>query len=131
MNLLLDTHILIWSLFESKKIGHKQRAALLDSDNEIFVSVVSLWEISLKYAVKKLQLKNITPDKLPSAIEKSGFNQLPLSAEEAASFYQLPKMGHKDPFDRLLIWQAIHNNMMFMSHDADIQTYQKIGLKIF
>lgn len=131
MKILLDTHVLIWSLFDTKKLSQAQKKALTDHDNDIYVSVVSLWEISLKFGAGKLDLRKITPDQLPLIIAKSGFNQLSLEVDLAATFYQLPKMGHKDPFDRMLIWQAIHQNMIFMSHDSGISAYQKIGLKIF
>lgn len=130
MNILLDTHYVLWSLFDTKKLRSQERGYFLDLDNTILVSVVSLWEIALKYQIGKVHLKKIQPDSLPSVITQSGFTIIGLADNEASSFYQLPKTDHRDPFDRMLIWQAIQNNWWFLSQDRQIKEYQKQGLRL-
>lgn len=130
MNILLDTHYVLWSLFDSKKLRTHERGYFLDLDNTILVSVVSLWEISLKYQLGKLPLKKIRPEELPSAIVQSGFTIVNLTDNETSSFYQLPKVGHHDPFDRMLVWQAIQNHWSFLSRDQQVKAYQDKGLQL-
>ena len=103
MKILLDTHHLLWSLFESHKIYKKEREIILNPSSIIFVSLISLWEINLKYSLGKLEMIDCFPEEIPYYIDKSGFKILPLKIEEVSSFYKLPKL-HKDPFDRLIIW---------------------------
>lgn len=131
MNILIDTHVLLWALFEPHKLGQSCQQALEEKNNEILVSTISLWEISLKYSLGKLELKGVVPEDLPPVIEKSGFDMIVLNEQEASSFHRLPRMEHHDPFDRMLIWQAIGRNLLFMSHDGSFQDYKKFGLRIF
>jgi PIN domain nuclease of toxin-antitoxin system len=114
---LLDTHTLLWSLFRNP-------------DNELSVSVISFWEISLKYALKKIDLIHVKPEHLPQTTEQMGVHVIPLASEEAASFYQLPRLAHKDPFDRLIIWQAIQQKMILISADPEFKLYRKHGLNV-
>ncbi|MBP9885161.1 MAG: type II toxin-antitoxin system VapC family toxin [Leptospiraceae bacterium] len=133
MNLLLDTHTLLWSLFEPKKLSSKVRTTISNRSNRsnrIYVSNISLWEISLKYAIKKLSLNNIQPDALPEKILESGFEFLEDSSNVFASFYKLPVISHADPFDRLIIWQAISNDMILISKDTHFKEYGSFGLQI-
>jgi PIN domain nuclease of toxin-antitoxin system len=131
MRYLIDTHIFLWSLFEPEKIPNKAAAAIQSQQNSIFVSVISFWEISLKYSLGKLALKGIAPHELPDFTAKINFEVLELSLEDAASFYRLPRVPHKDPFDRIIIWQAIRNNMVLISKDEKIPEYQNTGLRTF
>ena len=129
MNYLLDTHTFLWALFSPELLSGKAAGLIRNPDNFICVSAVSMWEISLKYALGKLELTNILPDNLPDAAEQMGLDILPLEARDAATFYRLPHFGHKDPFDRLIIWQAILHKMTLISKDAKFGEYKKIGLK--
>ena len=129
MSYLLDTHAFLWSLFNPELLSGKAGSLIRNPDNTVYVSVVSLWEISLKYALGKLELTNIAPENLPDAAQQMGLDILALEAGEAASFYRLPPSGHKDPFDRLLIWQAMQHKMTLISKDAKFGDYRKIGLK--
>jgi PIN domain nuclease of toxin-antitoxin system len=131
MNILIDTHILLWSLFEPKKLSKKQRQALIDKEHDIHVSPISLWEISLKYSLGKLNLQKILPEELISYIEESGFYLTSTTPATHATYYQLPRIGHKDPFDRMLIWQAISQDWHLMSRDSSLTAYQKSGLNLF
>ncbi len=131
MRYIIDTHIFLWSLFEPEKIANKAAAAIRSQQNSIFVSAISFWEISLKYSLGKLALEGIAPHELPDFAAKINFEMLNLSIEDAASFYRLPRFPHKDPFDRIIIWQAIQNNMILISRDREISQYQNTGLRIF
>ncbi len=130
MNCLLDTHTLLWTLFNSRKLSSKAKEAIGDIKNSVYVSLISYWEISLKYALGKIELENISPQELPAATRESGFEILPITAEEVASFHKLPCKPHKDPFDRLITWQAIHNGLVLVSKDRRLSDYKGSGLRI-
>jgi PIN domain nuclease of toxin-antitoxin system len=130
MRYLLDTHVLIWALFDRKKISKKAASIIVNPDNDIFVSLVSFWEIALKYSIGKLSLHNIKPDELPGYVRESGFEILYQNEVEVSSFYRLPVLGHKDPFDRMIIWQSIHNDLHLISKDSSLSLYKDYGLKI-
>jgi PIN domain nuclease of toxin-antitoxin system len=129
MSFLLDTHTLLWSLFDPKKLSLKAKTAISNRSNQIYVSNISLWEISLKFAIKKLTLNKIEPDELPEKIVESGFEFLEDTPTVFASFHKLPVISHADPFDRLIIWQAISNNIILISKDKHFKEYNTFGLK--
>jgi PIN domain nuclease of toxin-antitoxin system len=130
MSFLLDTHTLLWSLFDPAKLGKKGTEIINNPELTVVVSVVSFWELSLKYATGKLELGNVTPDDFPGLVRQSGFDILPLAESDAATFHHLPRLEHKDPFDRLLIWQAISRKLTFISQDKACAAYKKHGLKV-
>jgi PIN domain nuclease of toxin-antitoxin system len=129
MKYLLDTHSFLWVLFDDKKLSKKVKEIIKNPGNEIYVSIITYWEISLKYSIGKLELEGITPDELPNNAKEVGIETLDISEEETSTFYKVPKLKHKDPFDRLIIWQAIKRNIILISKDEDINNYQQIGLK--
>ena len=88
------------------------------------------WEIALKYGIGKLQLENITPEEIPLKSKEINIDTLILSEKEVSTFYKLPKIRHKDPFDRLIIWQAINENMTLISKDKAMKEYKKFGLDV-
>jgi PIN domain nuclease of toxin-antitoxin system len=130
MNLLLDTHALLWCLFEPESLGRRAAAAIRDPGNNVFVSAVTLWELSLKYSLGKLELHGVVPEQIPELVVTSGFDLLPLADDEAASFHHLPRLPHKDPFDRMLIWQAISRKLTLVSGDKAFAAYRENGLKV-
>src|SRR5688572_24677813 len=107
MKYFLDTHYLIWSIGDSNKLPERLKKFLINPENEIFVSAISLWEISLKMSSGKLIIEGFTPTDLPSICAKLNFQIENLSAEESSTFHLLKANYHKDPFDRMLIWQSI------------------------
>ena len=129
MKYLLDTHSFLWALFAPKKLSKSAAREIKSPNNDVFVSIVTFWEISLKYALGKLELEKIKPEELPGSAEEMGLDILPIDPLEAAGFYKLPRIGHKDPFDRLLIWQAIQQTMVLISKDPEFQKYRKFGLQ--
>jgi len=130
MNCLLDTHTFLWAAMRPEQLSRYARVAILDAENDIHVSVVTFWEVSLKFALGKIELQGITPAELPDAARQMGFALLALAPQEAATFYQLPRFQHKDPFDRMLVWQSICQNLTLLSKDPDLRQYQLHGLRV-
>ncbi len=131
MKYLLDTHYLIWSLIDPEKIDKKKKKILLDENSEKYISQISFWEISIKYSLGKLELNGITPEELLEAAIESGFQILELETKVLATSYKLPKKDkHKDPFDRLMIWECICNEYIFLTEDEKVKEYKENGLKI-
>ena len=127
----MDTHVLLWSLFDSSKLSKSVKDILLDDQNEIYVSSISLWEISIKYGAGKLNLQNVLPEELPVYIKKSGFEIININETVASSFHQLPRLSHSDPFDRMLIWQSINAKMTIISKDEKFKEYLSFGIRLF
>ena len=129
MRYLLDTHTLIWVINDRTRIPKSTLKILADPINPIFVSVISFWEISLKYNLGKINLGKITPMDFPIISQESGFSILEISAEDASSYHKLPLSKHRDPFDRMLVWQSIQNNLSIVSKDKDFDQYSNLGLR--
>ncbi len=119
MKVLLDTHVLLWWLADDKELGPQARDLIADPGNDILVSVVSLWEIVVKIRVGKLQ-GDVT--EVSDAIERDGFTLLPVSLANLAELTVLP-LHHRDPFDHLLIAQAISEQATLLSEDRNISKY--------
>lgn len=126
---LLDTHSFLWSILEPEKLGQQAIAVLENCDNNIIVSSITFWEISLKFSLGKLTL-GCKPEDLIKVADDMGFTKVTLTPEEAALFHQLPRLAHKDPFDRMLIWQAIANDLTLISVDSHFDNYGQFGLKV-
>lgn len=129
MNYLLDTHTLLWTLFEPERLSDIAQRLIREPRNDIAVSTLTFWEISLNYALGKLTLEGCTPADLPAAAEQSGFSLIAPDAVESATFWQLPRGAHKDPFDRMLVWQAIRRDRCLISKDGRLTEYHALGLK--
>ena len=131
MKYIIDTHYVLWTLFEPEKIDNDILAILKDVNITKLVSGISFWEISLKYSLGKLELFGTNPDEIYEKINESGFEIIPIENEVFTSYYKLPKKDtHKDPFDRILIWQAILNELTIITKDKKMAEYIKDGLKI-
>lgn len=129
MSYLLDTHCFLWSLFAPQKLSQRARQVIADSSNTVAVSSVSFWEIALKFALGKLELKGVTPEDLPAAAQSMGLQLLSLDPITAAGAGRLGRERHQDPFDRMLIWQAVRHDLVLVSHDRQIGQYASLGLK--
>lgn len=131
MRYVIDTHILLWLLFDTKRVPAKILDVLKDSSNEIYITSISFWEISLKYNLGKLELNGVVPEDLPEMASKMGIEILQIVPSEMASFYQLAKVeNHKDPFDRIIIWHCIVHKDTMVSLDGKFGEYEVFGLKI-
>ena len=118
MNLLLDTHTLIWALADDPELAAAAREAIIDGNNIVFVSAVSVWEISIKKALGKLD----APDTLLEEIERHRFTPLEIALAHGERAGQLPPI-HVDPFDRMLIAQAQLEQLTLVTRDPEIQKY--------
>lgn len=131
MSYLLDTHYVLWSLFEPELIKAQVRQVLEDDRDVKLVSGVNLWEISIKYSLGKLELGGTTPSELLDAVLEAGFEVAEVESRLLATYYQLPKKdNHRDPFDRLLIWQAISSGYTLLTQDAKLEQYRADGLRL-
>ena len=118
MRLLLDTHVLLWSLTEPQKLSRRTREALEDAQNEVFASSVSGWEIAVKRSLGKLN----APDNLEAGVKEQDFTPLNLTFLHAEQAGALPP-HHGDPFDRMLIAQAQVEGLIVVTRDARIPLY--------
>lgn len=130
MNYLADTHVFLWTVLSPKKISQRVRAILLDLEVTKKVSIITFWEISLKFSLGKIDLRNVSPDKLPIIAKETGFEILNLDLDTASTFHKLPKRNHKDPFDRMLAWQAIREDCVLLTRDKEFSAYKDDGLNI-
>ena len=127
MKFIIDTHILLWTLLDPDKLSANTLQAYEDAD-EVQVTNINFWEISLKYRLGKLNLGNLKPDDLYSAAKESNFRIIDIDSQTTATLYQLPLRDHKDPFDRLLIWHCIKNQTTLISRDGKFSQYEADGL---
>jgi PIN domain nuclease of toxin-antitoxin system len=131
MNYLLDTHYVLWTLFEPKLLDAQVKEIFSDENQVKYVSGISLWEISLKFSLGKLDFESTNPDEIHQKIVESGFHIISIENELFSSYYKLPKKeNHRDPFDRMLIWQAIHNDFIVISKDNKFTQYTEDGLRV-
>lgn|SRR3989338_1879909 len=119
MNLLLDTHILLWWLSDDPRLPKIAHGLMADAGNTLHVSVASLWEIALKNGKGKLQ---VNPEEVLSEIEAEGFKILPILARHVMSLATLAP-HHADPFDRIMVAQATAESMRLLSHDGVLSRY--------
>lgn len=123
MRLLLDTHALLWWAFADPKLSRRARAAIDDDvANEVFVSAVSAWEIATKYRIGKLPDAGAIADDVSQAVAAEGFNELPLSMRHAQRAGSLGGQ-HRDPFDRMLIAQAMIDDLTLVSNERLFDAY--------
>jgi PIN domain nuclease of toxin-antitoxin system len=115
--LLLDTHLLLWAVSAPQKLGLATRKRL--DACEVFVSAASIWEVSIKTALGKL---DADPAALLAEIEPAGFRLLPVTGEHAAAVALLPPV-HNDPFDRMLVAQAKTEPLLLITNDAALAGY--------
>ena len=131
MKYLLDTHMVIWVLFNPEKLSKKVVTILKDEAVEKMVSTTSLWEISIKFALGKLELEDINPDQLLDSIKHAGFTMLSPAPELVTGYYKLAKKEkHRDPFDRMLIWEAIESEYTLISANSQLEQYVADGLRL-
>lgn len=124
MRLLLDTHIALWALADSPRLSAEARRLIEDPDNRITVSAASVWEISIKHALARGG-PNDMPISGAEALDYcrlAGFEILPISASHAAAVEALPRL-HADPFDRMLVAQAMDEPLRLLTADERVAAY--------
>jgi PIN domain nuclease of toxin-antitoxin system len=124
MRILLDTDVLLWALIEPKRLSKEARDAIEDGRNEVFFSAASIWEIAIKSKIKKRGLR-FTADQIAAAALQTGFDELQISAAATARVATLPEL-HRNPFDRLLIAQAMVEPAHFFTADANLRKYSDL-----
>lgn len=125
MRLLLDTHVFLWSVTDDRKLTKAARKLILDAD-DVFVSSASIWEASIKAGLGKL---DVDVNLLVSEIEASGFSELPVRAVHAAVVRDLPDI-HRDPFDRLLVAQALSEPLHLVTSDSHLSKYTGLVITV-
>jgi PIN domain nuclease of toxin-antitoxin system len=124
MRLLLDTHVLLWALGEPEKLSAAARQAISDPGNAVLFSAASIWEIAIKAQLGRVDFL-ANAEEIARAASASGFDELPIRAQHAALTAQLPP-HHRDPFDRVLVAQAIAEPARLLTVDAALRRYSEL-----
>src|SRR5947209_16111524 len=122
MRVLLDTHALLWWTLEESLLSSKARNIIANFDNEVFVSAASVWEISTKFRLGRLPQAVPLAHSLRGQMRKLGFTELPISFVHAETAGLLPG-PHRDPFDRMLIAQALTDGLLLVSNESVFDAY--------
>ena len=128
MNLLLDTHVALWAITDSPRLPHKARELIASPKTNVWVSAVSIWEIAIKHALGRGDMPVSGKDAL-RYFTASGYRCLSIEPEHTVTVEELPA-HHNDPFDRILVAQALVEPMRLMTHDALVATYSDTIIKI-
>lgn len=125
MKVLLDTHIAIWASLNDPRLSAKARSMIAEPSNEIYVSAASVWEISIKAGLGKLDMVN--GGQAAAVFRLCGYKLLDVTAAHAGAVDNLPAFAnHKDPFDRMLVAQALQEAMVLLTDDARLPQYHPI-----
>lgn len=123
MRLLLDTHVLMWWIDDDPHLSAQSRALIGHSDNDVVVSVVSVWEIAIKAGLGRLDVPPDLQGYLRRQLARNQFELLPVLFEHAVAVRDLPR-HHRDPFDRMLIAQSQVERLRLVTHDARMRAYE-------
>jgi len=122
MRFLLDTHTFLWWVWDAPELSAKARKILANPENECLLSLASSWEIAIKVSLGKLTLTSGVDRFIPEQLSVNGFRQLGLEFRHVARVATLP-FHHRDPFDRLLLAQALEEKLAIVSADTVFQEY--------
>jgi PIN domain nuclease of toxin-antitoxin system len=128
MRLLLDTHIFLWYITNDPRLDRKIAAAIQEPSNDVFLSVVSTWEALIKYQLGRLDLPAAADTYLRERQRQHRIVTLPLENDAVARLLSLPAL-HRDPFDRMLICQAIHHELTLVTADEQVVRYPVLTLR--
>lgn len=121
MKLLLDTHLLLWAASEPKQLSKAARGLIEDEENELLFSAASLWEITIKSSMGRKDF-HVDARLLRRGLLDNGYEELPITAEHTVNLDQLPDI-HRDPFDRMLVVQALVEGITLLTSDKKIKEY--------
>jgi PIN domain nuclease of toxin-antitoxin system len=121
MNILLDTHTFLWYLQDSKELSSKAAEILEDPSHTLWLSIASLWEISIKLGLGKLSLQNSFSE-LEGVLQRLKIEVLPITFSDTECYLNLP-LHHRDPFDRILVAQVINHSLILISRDLAFDAY--------
>lgn len=130
MRYLLDTHVFLWTTGQSHRLPPNVRSIIEATDNEVFISAIVFWEIAIKTRRGKLDIGGRSAEELIGRAETMGFQLIGIEPHEAATYGRLQENTHYDPFDRMLIWQAILGGMTLISSDSEFKRFAADGLKV-
>lgn len=122
MKILLDTHCWLWWIASPEKLRPQACRQIADKNHVIYLSVASLWEIAIKYSIGKLPLPETPWEFVPKRLVRDAITPLPIEARHALYVAELP-LHHKDPFDRLIISQAMQQDLPIMTVDRQLEPY--------
>jgi len=122
VRILLDTHTLLWTAFDEDTLSPRARRLIQSPKNEIIVSAASAWEVATKYRLGKIDFARDLAENFVAEVTAAGYLHLPISPEHAQRAGLLPG-DHKDPFDRMLAAQAIHEDMPLLSNDPQLDVF--------
>ncbi len=128
MRILLDTHILLWALTEPGTLPSDARAVIEDPDNEVLFSAASVWEMAIKAALGRADFQ-VSPATIVEAAVASGIAELPVRSAAALKVAALP-LHHRDPFDRLLVAQAMTEPAVLYTADAALTEYSELVVRL-
>ena len=128
MNLLLDTHVALWAITDSPKLPKKAREMIESPKSSVWVSAATVWEIAIKHSLRRGDMPVSSLDAL-RYFRESGYRLLPIEPEHAAAVEDLPP-HHADPFDRILVAQAIEEPMRLITHDPMVSQYSDTIIEI-
>lgn len=121
MRILLDTHVALWAISDSPKLSAAVRRLILSPDNEIYVSAASIWEIAIKHGLNRSNMP-LSGEEAKNYFQEAGYLLLPVTADHAAAIDTLPP-HHADPFDRMLVAQALLEPLRLLTHDSTLARY--------
>jgi len=122
MRLLLDTHVFLWWVEDAPELSAKARKGLADPAHEVFLSLASCWEMAIKLSLGKLKVARPLERLIPDQLAANGFRQLSIEFRHVVRVAQLP-FHHRDPFDRLLVAQALEEGVTVVSADPVFRMY--------
>jgi len=128
LNLLLDTHVALWAITDNPKLSQKARDLITAPKTNVWVSAANIWEIAIKYSLGRGDMPVSSQDAM-RYFQESGYHFLAIDAEHAIAVEELPA-HHQDPFDRMLVAQALVEPMRLMTHDSLVALYSDTIIKI-
>lgn len=124
MKVLVDSHCYLWAKMDDPRLSRKARSILRSDEHELFFSMTSLWEISINIRLGRLRTLTSTVAYIHDSLLEEGFAILPFRYEDIITLEQLPQLpDHRDPFDRMMIAQAINHHLVLLTNDAKVKLY--------
>lgn len=129
MRILLDTHVLLWSLFDPERLPKKAKEKISNLQNEIFISAASLWEIEIKHCKRPDSMPYSSQD-IAKAVGWAGYRVLPIEQKHIQSLAPIVAQDiHSDPFDHMILAVAVSEQFVLFTHDENIMRYQNVMLE--
>ena len=127
MRVLIDSHVFVWALLKDPRLSTRAKNILRSEEHELFFSLASLWELSIKIRLGKLRTLTSSVAFLHDSLKENGISVLPIRYDDILALEHLPA-HHRDPFDRLLLAQATSNNLRLLTEDAAMSLYESVSI---